>query len=233
MPKLQESKLVTKTNRASKKVSSRISKQKRSRKTYDQMIVLFKYFKEDPSWGRSTVQKVKKELGMKTSQIYKWGYDQKIKAENETKGLPNSPYGHGGSSFCSDYESDQFMSDRSVTDYNLAVVAICESVSSNFGTERKIGKNSHCTSDQDHQKLLNVSIEPDVDTIENTSEKEPSRLFTLSDTTDPIEELNDQIMDDFYYQFLRNGDTEEISFTNEYNAQQDINDDVIFHNEIM
>ena len=46
-------------------------------KTRDEISFLEQQLIEDPSWSRKTVQRWKKVLGMKTEQIYKWGYDRK------------------------------------------------------------------------------------------------------------------------------------------------------------
>lgn len=73
----QKSKESIDISKCDKNGTGKQQKRRRSRKTYDQMVVLMRYFKHDPTWSRATVQKIKKELGMKTSQIYKWGYDQK------------------------------------------------------------------------------------------------------------------------------------------------------------
>jgi mevalonate kinase len=60
-----------------KEVQKKASVARRNIKTYDQIIVLNKYYAQDPSWNRQTVQKCKKLLDLKTSVIYKWGYDRK------------------------------------------------------------------------------------------------------------------------------------------------------------
>ena len=47
------------------------------------MVELNKCFAKDPNWSRDTVQYLKKTLGLKTAQIYKWGYDRKKLVEQE------------------------------------------------------------------------------------------------------------------------------------------------------
>ena len=47
------------------------------------MVELNRCFNKDPNWTRETVQLLKKNLGLKTSQIYKWGYDRKKLTEKE------------------------------------------------------------------------------------------------------------------------------------------------------
>lgn len=46
-------------------------------KTDEENIFLEAMFRRDPSWGRRTVQICKRHLNLKTTQIYKWGFDKK------------------------------------------------------------------------------------------------------------------------------------------------------------
>lgn len=46
-------------------------------KTPKEVAFLEKMFAKDPTWSRKTVQACKKALGLKTDQVYKWGYDKK------------------------------------------------------------------------------------------------------------------------------------------------------------
>lgn len=105
---------------AKKATTEKRAKNCRNRKTYDQMIVLMKYFKQDPDWSRATVQKVKKEIQIKTSQVYKWGYDQKLKLkETQQQSKNGSIIGDANIS-----QKDVFMTDDSIEDYNSAVTRI-------------------------------------------------------------------------------------------------------------
>jgi hypothetical protein len=135
---------------AKKNKKSTGAKNKRNRKTYDQMVVLLRHFKHDPNWTRATVQKVKKELGMKTSQIYKWGYDQKLKLkleEEETQNLLSK------NQFSVSSKTDIFMTDGAINDYNHAVVKICNSIASNSSNEGMARKNSRLSSVLDQKKI--------------------------------------------------------------------------------
>ena len=53
-------------------------------KTEEEIAFLEAQFKLDPTWSRKTVQACKKALNLKTSQIYKWGYDKKKRLEGDT-----------------------------------------------------------------------------------------------------------------------------------------------------
>lgn len=46
-------------------------------KTDEEVKFLEEMFQKDPKWGRKTVQICKKELNLRTDQVYKWGYDRK------------------------------------------------------------------------------------------------------------------------------------------------------------
>lgn len=92
----------------------RVGKRFRSRKDFDQMVVLNQMFKSDPSWSRTTVQYLKNKLGLKTSQIYKWGYDRKKIAEKEKLQLDDS----NGLNLST---QDSYLTDNAIQDYNDAV----------------------------------------------------------------------------------------------------------------
>lgn len=59
-------------------------------KTRDEISFLEQQLLEDPSWSRKTVQKCKRVLGMKTEQIYKWGYDRKKSIKKYKQLFPES-----------------------------------------------------------------------------------------------------------------------------------------------
>ena len=59
-------------------------------KTRDEISFLEQQLLSDPSWSRKTVQHCKKVLGMKTEQIYKWGYDRKKAITKYKKLFPES-----------------------------------------------------------------------------------------------------------------------------------------------
>ena len=81
------------------------------------MVVLNKCFKQDPSWSRETVQYLKKTLGLKTAQIYKWGYDRKKVAEKENLDAACCESSKKN-------KADTYMTDRFIDDYNYAVLKI-------------------------------------------------------------------------------------------------------------
>lgn len=110
-------KKINKTAKALVTRNVRKTKKRRNRKTYDEMVILNKCFKQDPEWNRETVQYLKKTLGLKTAQIYKWGYDRKKLAEKENseQNLLN---------FSKGTKNDCFMTDLSIDDYNHAVLKI-------------------------------------------------------------------------------------------------------------
>ena len=108
--------------------SKRACKRYRSRKDYDQMVLLNQMFKNDPTWSRATVQYLKGKLGLKTSQIYKWGYDRKKIAEKEQSILESSKE-------VDLWTNDSYLTDDSILNYNEAVSQICDSawISDKFG----------------------------------------------------------------------------------------------------
>lgn len=65
-------------------------------KTEEEIDFLEQQFEKDPTWNRKTVQICKKALNLRTDQIYKWGYDKKLrlnKVQNIPKaGISNVPY---------------------------------------------------------------------------------------------------------------------------------------------
>lgn len=109
-------------------VTANVEKRKRSRKTYDQMVVLNELYKKDPTWSRETVQHLKKRLGLKTAQIYKWGYDRKKLAEMEDP--PNDNLKSAALR-----REDTLLTDRSIRDFNRAVDEICEAFYKNHANE--------------------------------------------------------------------------------------------------
>lgn len=42
-------------------------------------------FKKDPTWSKDTYQRVARETGLSESQVYKWGWDQKNKKNEEAE----------------------------------------------------------------------------------------------------------------------------------------------------
>lgn len=79
------------------------------------MVILNKMFKQDPTWSRTTVQYLKAKLGLKTSQIYKWGYDRKKIAEKEEKLQLDDSNSLNLST------QDSYLTDSGIQDYNNAV----------------------------------------------------------------------------------------------------------------
>ena len=59
-------------------------------KTRDEITFLEQQLIKDPSWSRKTVQLWKRTLGMRTDQIYKWGYDRKMAMKRYSKLYPES-----------------------------------------------------------------------------------------------------------------------------------------------
>ena len=199
--KAAESRIVKKTARCGNN-SKLTRKQTRSRKTYDQIVVLMRHFKRDPTWNRATVQKVKQELSMKTAQIYKWGYDQKLKNKQESESAKQASL----SQFSVSAETDTYITDSAINDYNEAVVKIWNSITSTSTFEGMTGKDSRASSDLD-QTILNWT-QPTCNSIgvmpsyaKDESERAQSRLFTMSDSSDHVESLHDPANDDFYFEF--------------------------------
>jgi len=144
------------------KTSKKIAKQnkayrissKRTSKTYDQMIALNKYFEQDPNWGRDTVQKCKRDLGLKTSVIYKWGYDQKIAIRREQK--------QEELLLKSQRPQVEYLTDK-MNNYNLAVDAIIDQMSktpkrSEESNCPKFLSERHTDFDTKSEKVQEVSI---------------------------------------------------------------------------
>ena len=68
-------------------------KQDKNRKLYktrEEITFLEQQLIKDPSWSRKTVQLWKRTLGMRTDQIYKWGYDRKKAMKKYSKLFPQS-----------------------------------------------------------------------------------------------------------------------------------------------
>ena len=59
-------------------------------KTRDEITFLEQQLIKDPSWSRKTVQLCKRTLGIRTDQIYKWGYDRKMAMKRYLKLYPES-----------------------------------------------------------------------------------------------------------------------------------------------
>ena len=83
------------------------------------MVILNKAFNKDPSWSRETVQYLKNHLDLKTSQIYKWGYDRKKNSESEKQANEDMISSINN-------VNDQAMTDSRIQDYNDAVNKILD-----------------------------------------------------------------------------------------------------------
>jgi len=68
-------------NDSPKKASNNMKARKVRIKTDRENSFLEAQFLSDPSWNRKTVQYWKKNLNLKTHQIYKWGFDKKISSK--------------------------------------------------------------------------------------------------------------------------------------------------------
>ena len=60
-----------------------MKRNKRNRKDPDTMRYLMQEFRKDPSWSKETYQRVARETGLSESQVYKWGWDQKNKKNED------------------------------------------------------------------------------------------------------------------------------------------------------
>lgn len=190
----------TKNKNVNMAKSAKRSKNTRNRKSYDQMIALIRYFKQDPSWSRSTVQKVKKEIGMKTAQVYKWGYDQKLKLKEIEEQCKNGTK----TGYTNSNENDTFMSDDSIQDYNEAVIGICRSVSGNKAIEGTNRKNSNKISDLNQAPVFNTSfINPIINNIDEPmvakAEETHERLISTSSEGCELEEFEDSFLNNEFY----------------------------------
>lgn len=131
------------------KSKKKASAARRNIKTYDQIVVLNKYYAEDPTWNRRTVQKCKKLLGLKTSVIYKWGYDRK-QAELREKKHEN---------FNKSRNEKKYLTDV-VCDYNATVDFIVSQLKqSNPKTFKKEIADSKVHSDAKFSQSLNLTAE--------------------------------------------------------------------------
>lgn len=52
-----------------------------------QIDVLIREFNKNKNWTRTTIDKIAKETGLKPTQVYKWGWDQKKKLALPTKNI--------------------------------------------------------------------------------------------------------------------------------------------------
>ena len=52
---------------------------KRKRKSGDQLKTLICEFERNPTWSKDTLLEVSKKTGLSEAQVYKWGWDQKLK----------------------------------------------------------------------------------------------------------------------------------------------------------
>ena len=87
-------------------------------KTEDEIKFLEEQFAIDPTWSRKTVQIWKKALGMRTDQVYKWGYDRKQTIERKFK----------RSGRISDQNRMKAIKINKSIDLNSLVTLICETV---------------------------------------------------------------------------------------------------------
>ena len=148
------------------------------------MVILNRCFKQDPEWGRETVQFLKKTLGLKTAQIYKWGYDRKKLAEKENSEEVLL-------SFSKRSKSDSFMTDLSIDDYNYAVLKIWESISKHPSKEGLVRKEGTTETSQNSLKLAEFNKENSLSdkywlnsntnsvTLSESSEIVPSKLIQV------------------------------------------------------
>lgn len=65
-------------------------KRRRNRKCPKQMEYLLGCLQKDPDWTKETCQRVALETGLSVVQVYKWGWDQKKKDEEEAKDKPHA-----------------------------------------------------------------------------------------------------------------------------------------------
>ena len=119
---------------------------------------------------------MKKTLGLKTAQIYKWGYDRKKLAEKENIDAEYSK--SSGKS-----KHDVYMTDRHINDYNDAVLKICDSISKHPSKEGLVRKEEVSESCQNSLK----STEPNKDN--KTKRKIFSNANTHSATLSELSEI--------------------------------------------
>ena len=48
-------------------------------------------FEKNPEWTKEIMQEVAEKTGLSEAQVYKWGWDQKRKSEEEDEDVPQNP----------------------------------------------------------------------------------------------------------------------------------------------
>ena len=144
---------------------------KKRKKTKREIQILEDHYKKDPSWGRKTVQELKPQLKHLTvDQIYKWGYDRKLRARKEERKAKQAKKPH--KNLKRKEKTSPKIDDSDEKDYNLEV----DNLLAAFNEEKSESEISEVTVKE------NIQIE----TWKNPVMKNESRY--LFDTDSGIDE---------------------------------------------